>query len=44
MNQLGLAIDVSHSGDRTGMDTCEASTEPVFITHAGARRCGTSRG
>lgn len=37
MNQLGLAIDVSHSSDRTGLDTCAASTKPVFMTHAGAR-------
>lgn len=37
MNQLGMAIDVSHSGDRTSLDTIEASDVPVFITHAGAR-------
>ncbi len=37
MNQLGLAIDVSHSSDRTALDTCEHSDKPVFITHAGAR-------
>ena len=37
MNQLGLAIDLSHSGDQTALDTCAASEAPVFITHAGAR-------
>ncbi len=37
MNRLGLAIDVSHSSDRTCLDTFEASSKPVFITHAGAR-------
>jgi membrane dipeptidase len=37
MNQLGIAIDISHSGDRTGLDTIEASQKPIFITHAGAR-------
>lgn len=37
MNQVGLAIDVSHSNDRTGIETCEASEKPVFMTHAGAR-------
>jgi membrane dipeptidase len=37
MNAVGLAIDVSHSNDRTGVETCEASSKPVFITHAGAR-------
>ena len=37
MNQLGLAIDVSHSGDVTGTDVCAASEQPVFMTHAGAK-------
>lgn len=37
MNQIGMAIDVSHSGDQTALDTIEASSGPVFITHAGAR-------
>ncbi len=37
MNQLGLAIDVSHSSDRTALDVCRQSGRPVFITHAGAR-------
>jgi membrane dipeptidase len=37
MNQLGLAIDLSHSSDRTALDTCAQSSKPVLITHAGAR-------
>jgi membrane dipeptidase len=37
MNQLGLAIDVSHSGDRTSLDVIETSTKPIFITHCGSR-------
>ncbi|MTD16181.1 diguanylate cyclase [Nakamurella sp. YIM 132087] len=37
MNQLGIAIDVSHSGDRTALDVISASEKPVLITHAGAR-------
>src|SRR5665213_1242772 len=37
MNQLGLAIDVSHSSDRTGIEACEVSDRPVLMTHAGAR-------
>jgi membrane dipeptidase len=37
MNKLGIAIDVSHSGDQTSLDTIEASEKPIFITHAGAR-------
>jgi len=37
MNKLGIAIDISHSSDKTGMDVIAASDGPVFITHAGAR-------
>lgn len=37
MNKLGIAIDISHSGDRTCLDTIRVSSKPVFITHAGAR-------
>jgi membrane dipeptidase len=37
MNRLGLAIDLSHSSDRTALDVCEHSDRPVFMTHAGAR-------
>ncbi|GGR10601.1 dipeptidase [Deinococcus ruber] len=37
MNKLGMAIDVSHSGDQTSLDTIEVSDKPIFITHAGAR-------
>lgn len=37
MNRLGMAIDVSHSGDLTSLETIETSAVPVFVTHAGAR-------
>lgn len=37
MNRLGIAIDLSHAGDRTSLDTIELSERPVFVTHAGAR-------
>jgi membrane dipeptidase len=37
MNQLGIAIDISHTGDETGRQTCEASERPVFLSHSGAR-------
>ena len=37
MNRLGMAIDVSHAGDRTSLDTIQESEQPIFITHAGAR-------
>jgi membrane dipeptidase len=34
MNETGMAIDVSHCGPRTTMETIEASDRPVLITHA----------
>ena len=37
MNRLGIAIELSHAGDQTSMDTIAYSEHPVFITHAGAR-------
>src|SRR6185312_7011557 len=37
MNKLGIAIDISHSGDQTSLDTITVSSKPIFITHAGAR-------
>jgi membrane dipeptidase len=37
MNQLGIAIDVSHTGDITAAQTCEVSSKPVFLSHSGAR-------
>ena len=37
MNRLGLAIDLSHSSDRTALDVCRQTERPVFLTHAGAR-------
>lgn len=44
MNRLGMTIDISHCGDRTGLEVIEASTKPITITHAGARTLwGTRR-
>lgn len=37
MNKLGMLIDISHSGDRTCLETIDHSSVPVMITHAGAR-------
>lgn len=37
MNRLGMAIDLSHTGDLTALQTCEHSTAPVFLSHSGAR-------
>jgi membrane dipeptidase len=37
MNRVGMAIDVSHSGDRTTLDTIRLSRQPVLITHSNCR-------
>lgn len=37
MNEVGMAVDVSHCGDRTSLDAFEASKKPVLITHSNAR-------
>ena len=34
MNRVGLAIDMSHSGERSTLDAIERSTRPIAITHA----------
>ncbi len=37
MNRLGMAVDISHCGDRTTLDAIEASSKPVLITHSNCR-------
>ena len=37
MNEVGMAVDVSHSGDRTTLDGIAASVEPVIFSHASCR-------
>lgn len=34
MNELGILIDLTHSGHKTMMDTIEISTKPVILSHA----------
>jgi membrane dipeptidase len=34
MNEIGMAVDLSHSGNRTSEDAMEVSRKPVLITHA----------
>ena len=34
MNQVGMAVDVSHCADQTTMDAIAASKRPVIFTHA----------
>jgi membrane dipeptidase len=35
MNEIGVAVDLSHSGYRTTSEAIAASTKPVLITHSG---------
>jgi membrane dipeptidase len=37
MNQVGMAVDVSHCGDRTTLDAFEVSKKPVLITHSNCK-------
>jgi len=37
MNAVGMAVDVSHCGDRTSLDAFESSSRPVLITHSNCR-------
>jgi membrane dipeptidase len=37
MNRVGMAVDVSHCGDRTSLDAIAASHYPVLVTHANCR-------
>lgn len=37
MNELGMVVDPSHASDRTTLDVCEASDDPVVLSHNGAQ-------
>ena len=37
MNEVGMLIDVSHSGDRTTLDAIELSPRPIAFTHSNCR-------
>ncbi len=37
MNRVGMLVDLSHCGVRTALEAAETSTEPVAITHTGAK-------
>jgi membrane dipeptidase len=37
MNAAGVAVDLSHSGDRTTSEAIVVSSRPVLITHTGCR-------
>ncbi len=37
MNSVGMAVDVSHCGDKTTLDTLDAAQRPVVFSHASCR-------
>jgi membrane dipeptidase len=37
MNQVGMAVDISHCSDRTTLDAIEVSQKPVLVTHSNCR-------
>lgn len=37
MNATGMAVDISHSGERTSLDAIAVSKKPVLITHSNCR-------
>jgi len=43
MNELGVLIDLSHTGDRTCWDAIEQSRDPVSFTHIIPRRSAPER-
>ena len=38
MNQLGIVVDLSHTGDRTTLEAIEASSVPTVFSHSNVRR------
>lgn len=49
MNRVGMAVDISHSAERTSLDAIRVSRQPVLITHSNCRalvahpRCKSDR-
>ena len=37
MNEIGMAVDVSHCGDQTTLDAFTLSSKPVLVTHSNCR-------
>ena len=37
MNRAGMAVDLSHCGERTTLDAIAASSRPVLVTHSNCR-------
>jgi membrane dipeptidase len=38
MNEVGMAVDISHCADRTSLDAILVSRRPVLITHSNCRK------
>ncbi len=38
MNELGMMVDLAHSGHQSALDIIEVSSEPVLISHAGCSK------
>ena len=38
MNEIGMAVDISHCADRTSLDAITVSRRPVLITHSNCRK------
>jgi len=36
-NKYGMVVDVNHTGNKTALDACEASSKPVIFSHSGAK-------
>ena len=43
MNRIGMAVDISHTGDRTSLDAIHLSKKPVLITHSNCRALNPHR-
>ncbi len=37
MNEMGIVVDVAHSGYRTTLDAIEASTKPILFSHSNCK-------
>lgn len=42
MNRLGIAVDLSHCGERTSLDAIDVSEKPVFCSHSNPREISDS--
>lgn len=37
MNEVGMAVDLGHASDRTKLEACEISKDPVILSHGNCR-------